>query len=67
MNKQLLPESTENTRQIDIVVTVDAEQHRSHRRMRELEAAQRRDEGAGTALVAMAIGFLLGGFFCGDE
>ena len=67
MNKQLLLESTENTRQIDIVVTINSEQHRSHRQTRELEAAQRRAEGAGTAFVAMAIGFLLGGFFCGDE
>ena len=67
MNKQLLPESNENTRQIDIVVTIDSEQHRRHRRMRELEAGQGRAEGAGTAFVAMAIGFLLGGFFCADE
>jgi len=65
MSEQLLSESAENARQIDIVVTIDSE---------ELEAAQRRAEDAASrsasecnALLAMGIGFLLGGFFFGDE
>ena len=71
MNKQLPSESAENTRQIDIDVTIDFEQ------LRELEAAWRRAEEAEeaalrsaaecNALLAMGIGFLLGGFFFGDE
>ena len=68
MNKQLPSESAENTRQIDIDVTNDFEQ------LRELEAARYRAEEAASrsaakcnALLAMGIGFLLGGFFFGDE
>ena len=68
MNKPLPSESAENTRQIDIDVTIDFEQ------LRELEAARRRAEEAASrsaaecnALLAMGIGFLLGGFFFGDE
>ena len=68
MNKQLPSESAENTRRIDIDVTIDFEQ------LRELEAARRRAEEAASrsaaecnALLAMGIGFLLGGFFFGDE
>lgn len=68
MNKQLPSESAENTRRIDIDVTIDLEQ------LRELEAAQRRTEEAASrsaaqcsALLAMGVGFLLGGFFFGDE
>ena len=68
MNRQLPSESAENTRRIDIDVTIDFEQ------LRELEAARRRAEEAASrsaaecnALLAMGIGFLLGGFFFGDE
>ena len=77
MNKQLPSESAENTRQIDIDATIHFERHRSRRRMREHEAARRcaeeveeaasRSASECNALLAMGIGFLLGGFFFGGE
>ena len=81
MNNQLPSESTENTRHIDIDVTIDPELRRHYRRMREHEAAWLRAEEAAlraeeaalrsaaecNALLAMGIGFLLGGCFFGDE
>jgi len=70
MNKQLLSESTGNTRHIDIDVTIDFED------LRELQAARRRAELAEeeawrseaecSALLTLGIGLLLGGLFFGD-